>query len=199
MNAKALKLRLLLAIGDIFHLCFSFFLSYRLVFYTNDISQKYLFLLIILCLSWLLIGSFFRVFDDNRAARTEIMFSNLFKALIFFGFLITILLLSFKDNTFSLDYICLTLFFAFIFLIFWRAFSFLVIKKYRKLGYNYKNVVIIGSSDISSRLHQFFSKKEHGYKLLAIFNGKKNYNKFNCQYYSVDELENFCENNSRKN
>ena len=174
MNVKALKLRLLLALGDIFHLCFSFFLSFRLIFYTHDISQKYLFLLIILCLSWLLIGSFFRVFDYNRAARTEIMLSNLLKAFIVVGLLITIILISFKDNTFSLDYICLTLFLAFIFLMFWRAFSFFLIKKYRKLGYNYKNVVIIGSGDISSRLHQFFSKKEHGYKLLAIFNGKKN-------------------------
>ena len=196
MNAKALKLRLLLALGDIFHLCFSFFLSFRLLFYTHDISQKYLFLLIILCLSWLLIGSFFRVFDDNRAARIEIMLSNLLKAFIVIGLLITIILISFKDNTFSLDYICLTLSFAFIFLIFWRSFSFLLIKKYRKLGYNYKNVVIIGSGDISSRLHQFFSKKEHGYKLLAIFNGKKNNKKFNCHCYSIDELESFCENNS---
>ena len=176
----------------IFFICVFRFLSFRLFFYTHDISQKYLFL-IILCLSWLLIGSFFRVFDYDRAARTEIMLSNLLKAFIVIGLLITIILISFKDNTFSLDYICLTLLFAFIFLIFWRAFSFFPIKKYRKLGYNYKNVVIIGSGDISSRLHQFFSKKEHGYKLLAIFNGQKNNKKFKCHSYSIDELESFCE------
>ena len=82
MNAKALKLRLFFALGDVFHLCFSFLLSYRLVFYTIDISEKYLFLLIILCLSWLLIGSFFRLFDYGRAARTELMLSNLLKAFI---------------------------------------------------------------------------------------------------------------------
>ena len=76
MNAKALKLRLFFALGDIFHLCFSFILSYRLVFFTINISQKYLFLLIILCLTWLLVGSFFRLFDYDRAARTEIMLSN---------------------------------------------------------------------------------------------------------------------------
>ena len=72
----------------------------------------------------------------------------------------------------------------------------MLIKNYRKLGYNYKNVVIIGSGNISSRLHQFFSKKEHGYNLLAIFNGKINHKNFNCPCYSVDELERFCENNS---
>ena len=85
MNAKALKLRLFFALGDVFHLCFSFVLSYRLVFYTIDISEKYLFLLIILCLSWLLIGLFFRLFDYDRAVRTELMLSNLLKAFIVNG------------------------------------------------------------------------------------------------------------------
>lgn len=196
MNAKALKLRLFFALGDIFQLCFSFLLSYRLFFYTIDISEKYLFLLIILCLSWLLIGSFFRLFDYDRAARTEIMLSNLFKAFIVNILMITTLLFTLKANTFSRDYLFLTLFFAFVFLIIWRAFSVLLIKNYRKLGYNYKNVIIIGTGNISSKLHQFFSKKEHGYQLLAIFNGKINPKNFSCPCYSVDELESFCENNS---
>ena len=196
MNAKALKLHLFFALGDVFHLCFSFLFSYRLFFYTIDISEKYLFLLIILCLSWLLIGSFFRLFDYDRAARTEIMLSNLLKAFVVNGLLITTLLFILKANTFSRDYLYSTLFIAFGFLIIWRTFSVLLIKNYRKLGYNYKNVVIIGSGNISSKLHQFFSKKEHGYKLLAIFNGKINNKNFNCPCYSVDELESFCKNNS---
>ena len=128
MNAKALKLRLFFALGDVFHLCFSFLLSYRLVFYTIDISEKYLFLLIILCLSWLLIGSFFRLFDYGRAARTELMLSNLLKAFIVNGLMITTFLFTLKANTFSRDYLYLTLFFAFLSLIIWRVFSVLLIK-----------------------------------------------------------------------
>ena len=196
MNAKALKIRLFFALGDVFHLCFSFILSYRLVFFTIEISEKYLFLLIILCLSWLLIGSFFRLFDYTRAARTELMLSNLLKAFVVNGLMITTLLFNLKTNTFSIEYLYLTLFFAFLFLVIWRAFSVLLIKNYRKLGYNYKNVVIIGSGDISLRLNQFFSKKEHGYKLIAIFNGKKKHKEFNCPCFHIDELEFFCENNT---
>ncbi len=196
MNAKALKLRLFFAMGDVFHLCFSFLFSYRLVFYTFEISEKYLFLLIILCLSWMLTASFFRLFDYVRATRIELMLSNLLKAFIVNGLMITTLVFTLKANTFSRDYLYLTLFFAFISLIIWRVFSVLLVKKYRKLGYNYKNVVIIGSGNISSRLHQFFSKKEHGYKLLAIFNGNIDRKKFNDKYYSINELESFCNNNS---
>ena len=196
MNAKALKLRFFFALGDVFHLCFSFFLSYKLVFYTIDISEKYLFLLIILCLSWILIGLFFRLFDYGRAARIELMLSSLLKAFIVNGLMITTLVFTLKSNTFSRDYLYLTLLFAFISIIIWRIFSVLLIKNYRKLGYNYKNVVIIGSGNISSRLNQFFSKKEHGYKLLAIFNGNIDRKKFDYPCYHIDELESFCKNNS---
>jgi len=195
MNAKALKLRLFFAIGDIFHLCFSFFISYKLVFYTLDISDKYLFLLIIFCLVWLLVGSVFRLFDYDRAARIEIMLSNLLKAFIVNGLLITTLLFALKSNTFSKDYLLYNLLFTFLLLFIWRSFSVLLIKNYRKLGYNYKNVVIIGSSSISLQLYQFFSKKEHGYKLLAVFNGKKSSKSYDCPYLPLDHLEDFCENN----
>ena len=196
MNAKALKLRLFFAFGDIFHLCFSFILSHKLVFYNVAVSDKYLFLMIIFNLCWLLIGSFFSLFDFGSAARIEIILSNLVKSFVANGLITTALLFMFKANTFSSDYLYLTLFFAFVFLIIWRTFSVLLIKNYRKLGYNYKNVVIIGSGNISSKLQQFFSKKEHGYKLLAIFNGKINHKGFDCPCYSINELEHFCHNNS---
>ena len=196
MSAKALKLRLFFALGDIFHLCLSFILSYRIVFFTVDISEKYLFLLIILCLAWLLIGSFFRLFDYDRAARVEIMLSNLLKAFLVNGLMIATLLFILNSNTFSIDYLYHTLFFAFISLIIWRAFSVLLIKNYRKLGYNYKNVVIVGAGNISLQLNQFFSKKEHGYKLLAIFNGQKNHKDLSCPCLHIDELESFCEKNN---
>ena len=68
-------------------------------------------------------------------------------------------LLFLKFESFSSDYLYLTIFFAFISIIIWRGFSFILIKNYRKYGYNYKNVVIIGTGDICSKLHKFFSKK----------------------------------------
>lgn len=196
MNAKLLKLRLFFSLGDLFTLLLSFLLSYYLVFDKLNISQNYIFLFIILCLNWLLIGLFFNLFNYSRGERTEIMFSNLLKAFIVNCLIITTFLFCLKSNTFSKEYLYLTLAFAFIFLFVWRSVSILFIKNYRKLGYNYKRVVIVGSSDISTILYNFFSKNEHGYKLLAVFNGKKNIKKFNCPSFTIDELESFCENNS---
>ena len=61
MKVKALKLPLFFALGDILVLCFSFVFSYRLIYKSVDISDKHIFFFIILCLSWLLVGSFFKL------------------------------------------------------------------------------------------------------------------------------------------
>ena len=96
MNAKLLKLRLFFALGDLFTLFLSFLLSHSLVFDKLKISQNYIFLFIILCLNWLLIGLFFSLFNYNRGERTEIMFSNLLKAFIVNCLIITTFLFALK-------------------------------------------------------------------------------------------------------
>ena len=75
--------------------------------------------------------------------------------------MITTLLFTLKANTFSRDYL-FNLIFCICILNNLACFFGLLIKNYRKLGYNYKNVVIIGSGNISSKLHQFFQKKNMG-------------------------------------
>ena len=69
-------------LGRFIHPFTFFLLSYYLVFDKLNISQNYIFLFIILCLNWLLIGLFFNLFNYSRGERTEIMFSNLLKAFI---------------------------------------------------------------------------------------------------------------------
>ena len=108
MNAKLLKLRLFFSLGDLFTLLLSFLLSYYLVFDKLNISQNYIFLFIILCLNWLLIGLFFNLFNYSRGERTEIMFSNLLKAFIVNCLIITTFLFCLKSNTFSKEYLGLS-------------------------------------------------------------------------------------------
>ena len=100
MNAKLLKLRLFFSLGDLFTLLLSFLLSYYLVFDKLNISQNYIFLFIILCLNWLLIGLFFNLFNYSRGERTEIMFSNLLKAFIVNCLIITTFLFCLKKQYF---------------------------------------------------------------------------------------------------
>ena len=194
MNVKAFKLRFFFALGDIFHLCFSFIISYRIIFYSLDISEKNLFLLIILCLCWLLVGSVFHIFNYGRASRIDVMLANLFKVYLANSLIITTLLFTLKSNTFSSIHLYYTFFIGFVSLVIWRVFAAVVVKKYRRLGYNYKNVVIIGNGNVANQLYKFFSKTDHGFKLLAVFYKNKSSYEYLCPYLSVSELESFCSN-----
>jgi undecaprenyl-phosphate galactose phosphotransferase/putative colanic acid biosynthesis UDP-glucose lipid carrier transferase len=141
MNVKALKLRLLFSFGDVFHLTLAFLLAYRITFFSLDISDKYLFLLVIVNLSWLLLGFFFGLFDYERASRFELVLSNLLKAVIVHALITSTLLFSLKTNSFSYDHLYYTFGLSYLILFVWRIFSVFFIKKYRRLGYNYKEIV----------------------------------------------------------
>ncbi len=52
----------------------------------------------------------------------------------------------------------------------WRLFIMFSLKRYRKSGYNYTNVIIIGVDETSEDLVSFFSEHpEHGFRLQKIF------------------------------
>lgn len=195
MNVKALKLRFFFAFGDIFHLCFSFIISYKLIFYSIDISEKNLFLLIILCLCWLLVGSVFNIFNYKRASRLEVMLARLFNVYLINALIITALLFTINSNTFSTVHLYYTFFIGFISLVIWRVFAARIIKKYRKFGYNYKKVIIVGNGTVADQLYHFFSKTDHGFKLLALFYNEKSSLNYSCPNYSISELENYCSKN----
>jgi len=195
MNVKALKLRLLFSFGDVFHLTLAFLLAYRITFFSLDISDKYLFLLVIVNLSWLLLGFFFGLFDYERASRFELVLSNLLKAVIVHALITSTLLFSLKTNSFSYDHLYYTFGLSYLILFVWRIFSVFFIKKYRRLGYNYKEIVIVGAAEKSTQLAQFFLNNEHGYKLQAFFYSKSSNKKLSCPCFHIDELEEFCKNN----
>jgi len=195
MNVKALKLRFLFSFGDVFHLTIAFLLAYKITFFSLDISDKHLFLLIIVNLSWLLLGLFFGIFDYERASRFELVLSNLIKAIVVHALITTTLLFSLKTNSFSYDHLYYTFGLSYLILLVWRIFSVFLIKKYRRLGYNYKEIVIVGAAEKSTQLVQFFSNNEHGYKLKAFFYSKSSNQKLTCPCYHIDKLDEYCKKN----
>ncbi|MGC6469880.1 MAG: undecaprenyl-phosphate glucose phosphotransferase [Flavobacteriales bacterium] len=196
MKVKANKLRLLFSLGDIFHITLSLLLAYRITFYSLDLTDKYLFFAIIVNLSWLLIGYSFKLFTYESASRIEKMFSNFIKAVVFHALLTTSFVFALKTNTFSTDYLYYFFILCYLLLVLWRVFSIVLLKQYRKLGYNYKEVAIVGAVNEFNPLYQFFLKYENGFKLVAHFNPDIKRVKLNCPSYHISELEEFCSENN---
>lgn len=192
---KSFKIRLLFAVGDVFHLVLSLLISYRLTFFNINLTDSYIFLNIIVILSWLVSAHFFNLFNYERGARIEEILLNFFKAIIVHVLIISTFLSLLSANHFSKEFVSYSFFISYSLLFIWRTFSLFLIKRYRKLGYNYKQVVLIGDIDKISNMIHFFEKKEHGYKLMAFFSQSLKKNSLRIPSYSISKLEDFCSEN----
>ncbi|MDC0204484.1 undecaprenyl-phosphate glucose phosphotransferase [Flavobacteriales bacterium] len=147
-------------IGDVFFINIAFILTYYLKFETIDFSDKYRFLFIIFNAVWILVALMLKLYELNRIMRLDRILYNLFKAFIFNAFIISAILFSLKASEFSREHLYATYLLLFGLLMFWRFLAVKMIKLYRKSGYNYKRVVIIGGGDVAKQLHTYFTSDD---------------------------------------
>ena len=139
-------------------------------FETIDFSDSYRFLLLIYNAVWILVSLALQLYELSQLKRINKILFNLFKA---FGFNILILaavLFSLKASEFSREHLMYTYALLFVFIFLWRYISIQLIILYRKLGYNYSSVVIIGGENTAEQLYNYCNSKDGlGIKLMGIF------------------------------
>ena len=143
-------------IGDVFLINFSFILTYYIKFETLVFSDKYRFLFIIFNAVWILVALMLKLYELNRLRRLDRILYNLFKAFISNAFIISGILFSLKQSEFSREHLYITYLLLFVLLMCWRYFAIMMIYVYRKSGYNYKRVVVIGGGDVARQLYTYF-------------------------------------------
>ena len=157
-------------VGDIILLNFSFFLTYYLKFDSFVFEDNYRFLVIIFNAVWILVVLMLSLYQLRRIRRIDRILFNLFKAFIFNSLIISAILFSLKASQFSREQLYATYILLFFLIIFWRFFMLKIIMIYRRSGYNYSNVVIIGSGGVAHQLYNYFSSDDLlGVKILGIF------------------------------
>ena len=170
MNSSTQKLRFLLSLGDLCHLNLSFFLSYHYKFDNFQLSDNYVFLLLIFNLSWVVIANFLGLYTIDRLFKLEVIIKNIFVSIFSHLLVITAFLFLIKGSIFSRQHLAYTFILIVILLPVWRVFTLFLLKKYRKLGYNSTNIVIVGENKTAIELHNFFVNDDaKGYRLLSVF------------------------------
>ena len=143
---------------------------YVLKFETIDFSDKYRFLIIIYNAVWILVALMLQLYELKLLKRLDQILFNLFKAFAFNILILTAILFSLKASDFSREHLYYTYFLLFGFIMFWRYLAIQLIKLYRKSGYNYSRVVIIGGGEVAQQLNNYFnSDNVLGVKLMGIF------------------------------
>jgi len=181
-------------IGDLFIVNFAFLLTYYLKFETLIFSDKYKFLFIIFNAIWILVALFLQLYELKRLRRLDRVLFNLFKAFMFNAFIISAILFSLKASEFSREHLYATYVLLFGVIMFWRYSAIKLINAFRKSGFNYKKVIIIGGGEVANQLYDYFiSDDVLGIRVKGIFNDSAiSFDmKENIQAGGLDELERY--------
>jgi len=156
--------------GDLVLINLSFLLSYYYKFNTFHFSDKYIVLLIFFNLIWILTAFLLKLYALNRIRRLDFVLYNLFKAAAINVLLIIALLFSLKVTLYSREHLSITYLLLFFMVFLWRYTIIRLIYLYRRMGFNYKRVIIIGGGEVAKQLNTYFNSDDIlGFRLLGVF------------------------------
>ena len=147
---------------------------YILKFETLEFSDKYRFLIIIYNAVWILVVLMLQLYELKQLKRLDRILFNIFKAFSFNALIISAVLFSLKASEFSREHLYYTYLMLFGLIILWRYLAVQLIKLYRKSGFNYSRVVIIGGGGVAQQLNNYFNSDDVlGVKLMGVFSDKE--------------------------
>lgn len=162
-------------VGDIILLNISFIISFWLRFsnFTPLFHQDYINLLIFFNVAWIFLILILKPYSIARTSRiTEILRRHL-SLVIFHLLLAAVYFVALENYSYSREQVLLTYGIFIALLICWKVFFTSLLRIYRKQGFNYRKVVILGYGELSEELRKYFRvHPEHGYRLLGFFDNK---------------------------
>ena len=156
--------------GDLLLINLAFVITYFVKFDTFLFSDKYKFLLLIFNFIWILTAFLLKLYDIKSVRRLDRVLFSLFKAALINGVALSAILFSLKASTFSREHLYATYAFSFGLVLLWRVLALRLIYFFRKSGFNYTRVVLIGGGNVAKQFYNYIHKKDvFGIRLLGIF------------------------------
>ncbi len=180
--------------GDLLFINIAFIITYYIKFETFLFSDKYKFLLLIFNFIWTLTAFLLKLYDIKSIRRLDRVLFNLFKAALINGLVLSGILFSLKASTFSREHLYTTYAFSFGAVLVWRILALQLIHFFRKSGFNYKRVILIGGGKVAKQIYNYIYKKDvFGIRLLGIFTeGEISFQvKENIKQGNFDDLQEF--------
>lgn len=156
---------------EIILLCLSIVLS---LYYINNsvtipFDQGTKYFLIVSLLSWPLLNILFKD-NPTRSLRFAKVIRMTLGGLLLHLLLVITIVLFIQQIDISRTFILLTQLYFSVLIFIWRFLFFYSVRLYRKRGFNYRNIVVVGYGELSHELERYFrAHPEYGYKLLGFF------------------------------
>ncbi|WP_242927115.1 undecaprenyl-phosphate glucose phosphotransferase [Pontibacter vulgaris] len=164
------------AIGDAAAIVLSSLAAYGLV--KGEVSTfftaRYLELLLYSLLAWFACSSLLGTYKFYRVTTILRVFINALKVVLLYILLIEATLNVIDSNQIPRKYLLLQYSLLICLVLIWRLTVIVSLRYYRRKGYNYRKVIIVGYNNAAKDLKHFFKlHPEHGYRFLGYFDDKQ--------------------------
>jgi len=178
-------LNLILGSIDIIAITGAFQLSYFINYYPVNTfffeKTSFLILYFAVLTFWLFLLYFINVTEIPRTKRFRVLLFEYFQSTFAIGLLLLVVYFVFKMAWISRLFLIEFTLLGFMFLFFARSLEYKIFKNYRAKGFNYRNIALITDDLSLPFIDNLVTKKEWGYRIMAIFTGsdiiKKTYEK----------------------
>jgi len=140
-------------------------------YYRDSITDKYIFLIVIFNIVWVLVSSMLRIYELYRVLSFEKVTINLVKSAVLHLLLIAIILVSLKEAQYmSRQFIFYTYLYFGVMLIAFRLVFLMFLRRVRAHGINNRNAIIVGAGPVGLEVKEFLVKKsDFGFNFLGFF------------------------------
>jgi len=165
--------------GDFILLNIMFVLGFCLWFaLPNCFSQKHIIFYGYLNLTWLVLAIIFKAGNIEHSLPKKKMVFTYIKIIVFFFFMFLLYFQVISLNYYPRQYIGYLFLVFFASLILWKLALYYAFVVYRKMGYNYRNVIIVGVTKNTLALQKYFNSNYlNGYRFLGFIGLEKNKSK----------------------
>lgn len=164
-------------IVDAILLNLSFIIAYQYSFSSlQGITEfPYSNILLFTNLTWLVLAFLGKPFRITRISKISEILRTIVRFIVVQLFSISAVLVFINQLTYSREQLITTYIVFPLLILIWRVIFIYSIRMYRKFGYNYRNVVVIGYGDIAEELKKFFRlHPEFGFRFLGFFDNNRN-------------------------
>ena len=156
-------------LGDFFILNISLLISFVLFESQFPTLNNYV-ILVYINIFWIIVSYLQSLYKFYRISRVPTIAGNLVKTVIL-HFLCTFTSLTIMEETqYPISFLYAFYFVFLALIVLWRVSIVYFLKYYRKIGFNYRNIVIVGYGHVEKELRDFFlDSPEYGYRFHGFF------------------------------
>jgi putative colanic acid biosynthesis UDP-glucose lipid carrier transferase len=182
-------IRLTNIVGDLIILNSSYYVAARIKF--AELPNNFFLLLLYINVIWWLVSTVLKPYKISRTSKLHQVIGATYGVLFFHILLVFAYYVFEQSNRFSRELLLITYGLIFVLLFVWKIFFIILLRWFRKKGYNYRNIIVIADPSSKIQIQPYIKQHpEDGYRIQYVFDPKdKNRDEFH------EEIKIYCLNN----